>query len=103
MPLNISDQISSIFLIIQELKQYLFIMGKKQEGENLLDQEVIEMYENMKTMNELLEKIKKCNILCRPKRSKKIELNLFDKSIEALQFISPKQTYTQITSVPTAL
>ena len=47
-------------------------MGKRQEQENLNDQEVIEMYENMKIMNELLDKIKKCNILCRPKRTKKI-------------------------------
>lgn len=47
-------------------------MGKKQEEETLLEQEVIEMYENMKIMNELLDKIKKCNILCRPKRTKKI-------------------------------
>lgn len=60
------------FLSILELKQYLFVMGKKQEEETLLEQEVIEMYENMKIMNELLDKIKKCNILCRPKRTKKI-------------------------------
>lgn len=65
-------------------------MGKKQEEENLNDQEVIEMYENMKMMNELLEKVKKCNILCRPKKNKKIEFNLKETSIEAPKLNYPK-------------
>lgn len=87
-------------MLTEELKEYLFEISKKTEEDDLLEEEVVEMNDALMVMEKLLEKVKKCNILNKPKRSKKLELNSLAENVEAPQLNSSKQIETRMIPLP---